>query len=690
MPVSTENSVSGPYVPNGVTRDFAFEFKATVASEVKALDQDGAEIPSSLFSVSLDDDEGGSLSFSVAPTLAQYSEIYIVGDPSLTQPSDFDNAGPSFNPAALTRAFDRAAERDLRQQREINRALTVPFPEPGFILPRAADRQGYYLGFSASGAPIAIEGTGDDGTVRPDLASTDSAKGAALVGFKQPFTDAANRTALVKERERVTVDDWGASGDLGNDSTAAFEDAFAVQAAKIAALEAGSPDTDYSRGVPLKLVEGGRYIISAPLVPPKYLQMGGEFPRQSNLQGLMVQYTGTSPFLTTSGDGLEYGAIQNVGFLGTLTTDFCTPNTAGGGFPFTTFSGLGFYKWKKLETIFVGSRVRDCEFRGMPNGNLKIASSDAVFERNFFNCDPQDGTTGTKHTYCVEMQGGHNSRWSNNYYTGSLTTPRPQCLLVANSHDTEFVGDWYDYSDGPCVQVQASYNLRWSGGKINFAAQSPPTTDSTGGSAPTRFNCGFLINRGYDILIDGMTFKNLPSTAPAFRVTALTDTGTGLPLPGKIVIRNTIMDDDTTVGEVRVVSDDTTGRAFPIFCDDYERKHRAIGGAEMPVSGGLYTIPPVMRSKLSLPQSVGAAIGVPGYALPGRRIEILNLGTNVSGVNLLTSNNPHTGAADTIRDQSGMTKIRQTAQPGKALILECFEMGVWETVNSTATLTYAA
>ena len=527
-------------------------------------------------------------------------------------------------------------------------------------------------------------------TATADLASTTASKGAALVGFKQGLNNSTDRTALAKGRERVTVDDWGASGALGNDSTTAFQNALSAHAAKVTALEAGTPDTDYSRGVPLRLVEGGRYIISAPLVPSKYLQMGGDFPRQSNLQGLMIQYTGSSPFLDTSGDGLEYGAIQNVGFLGTLTTDFCTPNTAGGGFPFTTLTGLGFFRWKKLETIFVGSTVKDCEFRGMPNGNLKIASSDAVFERNFFNCDPEDGVTGTKHTYCTELQGGHNSRWSNNYYTGSLTTPRPQCLLVANSYDTEFTGDWYDYSDGPCVQVVNGYNLRWAGGKINHAAQAPPVTDPTGGSTPTRYNCGFLINRGYNIVIDGMTFKNLPTTAPAFRVTGLTVSGTGLPLPGKIEISNIVMDASTTVGEVRVAADDNSYRAFPIFCDDYEKKFRAIGGAEMPVASSTFTVPPVMRMKLSLPSSVGNAIATPPYAIPGRRIEMVNLGTNTLGVNILTSNNPHTGTPDVIRDQSGMTKIRQAGQPGKALILECFEMGVWETVNSTATLSYVA
>ena len=149
MPVSTENSISGPYTPNGVTTDFAFDFKATAANEVVALDQDGETISAALYSVMLDDDEGGTLSFSVAPVLADYSQIFIAGNPALTQPSDFDNAGPSFNPAALTRALDRAAARDLRQQREIDRGLKVAFGESALALPALADRKGKFLGFSS-------------------------------------------------------------------------------------------------------------------------------------------------------------------------------------------------------------------------------------------------------------------------------------------------------------------------------------------------------------------------------------------------------------------------------------------------------------------------------------------------------------------------------------------------------------
>lgn len=201
MPVSNETSVSGPYTPNGATTSFGFDFKATAAGDVVAVDQDGNHISAALYSVTLDDDEGGALIFGVAPTLSDYSQIYVVSNPALTQPSDFDNSGPSFNPAALTRALDRAAARDLKQQREIDRSVKLPFGEDGISLPAAASRLNKFLSFDASGNPFMSSGTGADAGLRDDLASG----GAALVRNQlpagsnlaiQPVSDFINNNVL--------------------------------------------------------------------------------------------------------------------------------------------------------------------------------------------------------------------------------------------------------------------------------------------------------------------------------------------------------------------------------------------------------------------------------------------------------------------------------------------------------------
>lgn len=255
MPVSTENSISGPYTPNGVTTDFAFDFKATAANEVVALDQNGATISAALYSVELDEDEGGTLSFSVAPTFAQYAQIFIAGNPALTQPSDFDNAGPSFNPAALTRALDRAAARDLRQQRDIDRGLKVAFGETAPSLPALAERKGKFLGFSSvDGSPVATEGT--DTTIGADLASADDGKGADIPVYRVPSGAAVTRTVKDKLLESVSVGDFGATL-LSTDNSAA------IQAAIDHVESLGGGELKFPPGVMLsgKIVPGNRVVM---------------------------------------------------------------------------------------------------------------------------------------------------------------------------------------------------------------------------------------------------------------------------------------------------------------------------------------------------------------------------------------------------------------------------------------------
>lgn len=516
--------------------------------------------------------------------------------------------------------------------------------------------------------------------------------GAARTGFKHPLSGTVSRTVLAKASEQISVDDFGASGKIGSNSTAGFQAALTAHKAAITALEAGNASGDYSRGVPFTFKEGGRYTVTASVTPSKYLQFGGQFPRMSSvLQGLMVDFTGPGSLFSS---GWQYGTVQNIAFKGTVNTDFAPSDIVGTNFNFTKFLGVGFFKFKALTASITGCEFVRCDFNSMPQGNLKVGGSDVRITDCFFSGEPADGVSGTAHTNVVHLSGLHNSRLTRNYYTGrtGTGTAKPRCLLVENTHDTELRDEWYDLSDGPGVIIRSSYNILLSGGKSNHIAQNPPVVDEFGGAVPTRFNCGMLLERSHDLVIDGHTFKNLPNSAPAFRTTALTIAGSGgQPLPGKIVIKNIIMDSATTCGEVRVKDDDNTARAFPIYCDDYERKHRPVGGTEMPVSGSTFTVPPVMRQKLAVPQSVGPAIGVPGYALPGRRIELLNLGTNTTGFNLIvSSNNPHTGALDVIRGQDGMSKIRQAGQPGKGIVLECFELGVWDVVNSTATLSFAA
>lgn len=211
MPVSSETSISGPFTPNGVTTSFAFDFKAASASEVVATDGDGNVISTALYSVTLDDDEGGTLTFGTAPEVSDYPEIYVLSEPELTQPSDFDNAGPSFNPAALTRAIDRAAIRDLKLNRDIGRALKLPFGEAAVTFPGVAERANKFLSFLPNGDVLMSSGTGADAGLRPDLASS---TGGAMVGL-------VDGGQLSDGLKTITPQMKGAVADGATDDTAA-------------------------------------------------------------------------------------------------------------------------------------------------------------------------------------------------------------------------------------------------------------------------------------------------------------------------------------------------------------------------------------------------------------------------------------------------------------------------------------
>lgn len=69
--------------------------------------------------------------------------------------------------------------------------------------------------------------TGEGQSLRSDLANTsDTLKGDAMLGVKQPFAGAVARTQHDKNQEYVTPEDFGATG--GSDDTAAFNAAFAA------------------------------------------------------------------------------------------------------------------------------------------------------------------------------------------------------------------------------------------------------------------------------------------------------------------------------------------------------------------------------------------------------------------------------------------------------------------------------
>ena len=187
MATSTPEAISDPLFPNGVTTSFPFEFDAPSRSEVSVIlvEADGSysTVDPTLYSVTLNTpaSTGGTVTFGVAP--ADGTTLYVLLDPLFTQSTNFSQGG-DWIASVINSALDRSAFRDRALRRDIGRAISAPLGETGLTLPTQASRAGYFLGFNAEGDPVAVEGTGDDGTIRPDLASPDPTKGSALINHK--------------------------------------------------------------------------------------------------------------------------------------------------------------------------------------------------------------------------------------------------------------------------------------------------------------------------------------------------------------------------------------------------------------------------------------------------------------------------------------------------------------------------
>lgn len=173
MTVEATNAFTGPYVANGLTTTFPFDFRAMTDAEIDVI-LDGAILSPSTYSVTITD-SGGSVVFDAAPVGAA---LYIVSNPSFMQQVSFEDAG-AFLPKAHDDALDRAAIRDAYLRDRSNRSIRAPIGETfAEDLPSAAARAGKFLGFTALGALAIMSGAGADAALRTDLAAVG---GAALV-----------------------------------------------------------------------------------------------------------------------------------------------------------------------------------------------------------------------------------------------------------------------------------------------------------------------------------------------------------------------------------------------------------------------------------------------------------------------------------------------------------------------------
>ncbi|WP_065755378.1 hypothetical protein [Bradyrhizobium paxllaeri] len=126
MTVASEENKSGPYIGNGATTVFDYEFRILNEAHIRVIRaQAGIETVLTLgadYTVSgVGDAGGGSITATVAPTAAQ--TITILRDVPFTQDTDLENQG-SYFAETIEAALDLSAMRD----QQLRSALTARSP----------------------------------------------------------------------------------------------------------------------------------------------------------------------------------------------------------------------------------------------------------------------------------------------------------------------------------------------------------------------------------------------------------------------------------------------------------------------------------------------------------------------------------------------------------------------------------
>ena len=225
---------------------------------------------------------------------------------------------------------------------------------------------------------------------------------------------------------------------------------------------------------------------------------------------------------TYNGGDIDDITIQGIGFNGKqdMTTGVVPPFSQGGQSQIrnSTIQFNGFRYFKKIDMFLILVDFRNNYFNFMPQGCLMLGASDCDIISNKFGGGGYDanGTryqAANKFVRVVELQSFGNSRFNNNYISGDFSTstrPSPIPLYIENSHTSQFSDNWYDYSDGPNIQMRYCYNLEFRGGNLQGSNRFNSLTNQYGGEGYGENECAIFIGNSDRISIDNMVFKEIP------------------------------------------------------------------------------------------------------------------------------------------------------------------------------------
>lgn len=238
-------------VGNGVSTVFPFTFKILNESDL-VVTVDGITTPGTAYSIDgLGVNSGGEVTFLIAPTTG--AKVILERIVSLDRAEDYQYAG-DLKAEVLNPDFDRVWMALQQVSEYVFRAIRLK--KGSSIPPEIEPTANTVIGFDALknliSIPIVI------GTSLADIASS---IGSSLVGFIQAGVGAVLRTLQDKARERISVKDFGATGDGVTD------DVDAINAAVTYLV---------SRGGGILFFPKGTYLVSEHIKVRDYITYEGE------------------------------------------------------------------------------------------------------------------------------------------------------------------------------------------------------------------------------------------------------------------------------------------------------------------------------------------------------------------------------------------------------------------------------